>query len=159
MPGLDRESFRRACAQFATGITVVTSMGIDGQPHGLTANSFTSVSLEPPMCLFCIDRRASVHEHFDASAAIAIHVLAEDQVELCVAFSQRPTNRFEGLKWQPGENGAPVLEGALAVFLGEVRQKVDAGTHTIFIAEVKRAACRSGAPLLYFNSAYRKLAE
>lgn len=157
MAPLDTEHFRRACAKYATGITVVTAMGADGEPQGLTANSFTSVSLEPPLCLFCVDRRSSVHEHFDVAEAIAIHVLAAEQVNLSIIFSQRPTNRFEGLKWTRGENGAPVLEGSLAVFEAAVRQRVEAGTHTILIVEVRRAAMREGAPLVYFESGYRTL--
>lgn len=153
----DYESFRRSCAAFATGITVTTVFGADGSPQGLTANSFTSVSWDPPIVLICVDKRASVYEHFAAATAYAIHVLDEDQQELSVRFATAGADRFAGLRWAAGQTGAPVIAGCLAVLECEIERTVDAGDHTLFLGAVKQTACRDGRPLLYFGSSYRRL--
>src|SRR5271157_4807342 len=92
------EEFRRACARYATGVTVTTVEGRDGTPEGLTVNSFTSVSLEPPLVLVCIDKSASAHPHFMAARGFAINVLAEDQIDLSQHFATSAGDRFEGLR-------------------------------------------------------------
>jgi flavin reductase (DIM6/NTAB) family NADH-FMN oxidoreductase RutF len=153
----DYDSFRRACAAFATGITVTTVTGTDGAPQGLTANSFTSVSWDPPLVLICVDKRASVYEHFASASAYAIHILAEDQRELSVRFASSAADRFAGLAWAPGETGAPLLEDCLAIIECDVERAIDAGDHTLFIGAVRKTACREGRPLVYFNSSYRQL--
>ena len=154
----DYESYRRACASFATGITVTTLIGKDGSPQGLTANSFSSISWDPPLVMVCVDVRASVHEHFLECKAFAINILADDQREESALFSTPGVDRFSGTEWEPGELGVPVLRGALGVLECTMHQAVPAGDHTIFLGEVKRAASREGRPLLYFNSSYRDLA-
>lgn len=153
----DYESFRRSCAAFATGITVTTVRGADGSPQGLTANSFTSVSWDPPLVLVCVDKRASVYEHFASAAAYAIHVLSEEQRELSVRFASPGVDRFAGLAWEPGEFDTPVIGGCLAVLECEIVSSVEAGDHTMFLGAVRKTACREGRPLVYFNSGYRSL--
>jgi flavin reductase (DIM6/NTAB) family NADH-FMN oxidoreductase RutF len=155
--GLDKSQFCRTCAKFPTGVTIVTVLDREGGPHGLTASSFTSVSLEPPLILVCVDHRANVLEHFRRSESLAINVLDEKQQELSVRFARRGEKRFDGIEWYPGQNGVPLIPGAIAHFECGIQRTVDAGDHTIFIAEVLGVSCREGRPLIYYGSGYRKL--
>ena len=154
---LDQDIFRKTCGRFATGIAVATVTAQDGTPFGLTVNSFTSVSAVPPLVLICIDYRSTVLTHFRSSAWYGVNVLADHQQDLSVRFSQRIPDRFEGLAWSQGASGVPVIEGCLASLECSVVQTVEAGDHAIFIAEVIRAQCREGKPLVYFGSEYRRL--
>lgn len=154
---LDKSQFCGTCAKFPTGVTIVTALDREGGPHGLTASSFTSVSLEPPLVLVCVDHRAKVLEHFRRSEHLAINVLDETQQELSIRFARRGENRFDGVAWDPGRNGVPLIPGAIAHFECAIERMVDAGDHTIFIAEVLAVSSREGRPLVYYGSAYRKL--
>ncbi|MDX2153233.1 MAG: flavin reductase family protein [Bryobacteraceae bacterium] len=154
---LDPRSFRRACARFATGIAVAGVLAPDGSPHGLTVNSFTSVSCDPPIVLICIDHRCSLISFFRQSRYFGVSVLEETQLELSVKFSGRSDNRFEGVDWRAGRSGVPLLEAALSVFECRVEQQVDVGDHTVFFGEVTDVSLGEGKPLLYFDSAYRHL--
>lgn len=150
----DPAQFRRACARFATGITVSTALAADGTPHGFTANSFTSVSMEPPLVLICVDHRANVLRHFEQAAHFGVNILAEDQEALSVRFAERGLDRFNGIDWHPGATGVPLLGGALARFECATRQSIPAGDHLIILGEVLHAEWENGAPLLYYASAY-----
>ena len=150
----DPAQFRRACARFATGITVSTALAADGTPHGFTANSFTSVSMEPPLVLICVDHRANVLRHFEQASHFGVNILAEDQEALSVRFAERGLDRFQGIDWRPGETGVPLLTGALARFECATRQSIPAGDHLIILGEVLHAEWENGAPLLYYASAY-----
>jgi len=156
--------FRRACGAFATGIAVATTMGRDGKPHGLTVNSFTSVSLHPPLVLVCIAHKAATHGSFSTASSFAINILNTEQEPLSARFASSHPNRFDGVEWSVGEGGAPVLAGALAVLECETREKIEAGDHTMFLGEVRHAACPDGtadqassAPLVYYRGKYAKL--
>ena len=151
------EEFRRACARYATGITVATALSPDGKPEGLTVNSFTSVSMEPPLILVCIAKTATVYASFLAAKAFIINILREDQIDLSQHFAASKDDRFEGLAWREGVHGAPVLDGVLAVLECARHGSFDAGDHTVFIGLVEHAESHEGVPLLYFASAYRKL--
>ena len=155
---MDRESFREACARYATGITIATVIGTDGSAQGLTANSFSSVSWNPPLVLVCVDHRASVHEHFYASDSFAINILAEDQREISNRFASSGEDRFEGVKWSEGVLGVPLIDEALAHLECRTTHRHLAGDHTIFVGEVTRATAREGRPLVYFHRDYRKIA-
>jgi len=157
-PDLDSTLFRSACGKFSTGITVVTIIGEDGQPYGMTANSFTSVSLDPPLVLICIDRKAAILPRLESARFIGINVLAEDQTAISAQFARRGVNRFEAAGWFAGQTGVPLLEGLLAYFECALSQVIDGGDHRIFLAEVRHLKCFEGRPLLYFASAYRVLA-
>lgn len=150
----DPAQFRRACARFATGITVSTALAADGTPHGFTANSFTSVSMEPPLVLICVDNRANVLRHFAHAEHFGVNILAEDQEAISVRFAERGLDRFEGIDWHPGSTGVPLLGGALARFECVTRQTINAGDHMIILGEVLHAEWQDGAPLLYYASAY-----
>ena len=155
---VDPGAFRRACARFATGITVSTVAGPDGAPYGITANSFTSVSCAPPLVLICIDHRATGLHWFRSAAVFGINVLGETQRDHSVRFSQRQSNRFEGIDWHMSDAGIPLLDGVLAQLECQTRQTIDAGDHTILVGEVLRARYWEGEPLVYYSSEYRRLA-
>lgn len=154
---LDSIVFRRTCAKFATGVAVATVLDGDGNPHGMTVNSFTSVSLNPPMVLFCVDHSATLLGTFRGATHYGLSVLADSQQSLSNRFAQRGQDRFDGVEWQRGLHGVPLIPGALAHLTCAVRQVIEAGDHSILLAEVVDAALFDGHPLLYFDSAYRRV--
>jgi flavin reductase (DIM6/NTAB) family NADH-FMN oxidoreductase RutF len=154
----DPRSFRRCCAKFATGITVAAVLDQGGSPHGLTVNSFTSVSCEPPLVLICIDYSCNVLPILRTATHYGISILAEEQQHLSTRFAIKGRDRFDGVEWTPGITGVPLLPGALAQLECEVKNVVEAGDHAVFIAEVLHIETREGKPLLYFNSSYGALA-
>lgn len=159
---VDRGLFRRVCGRFATGVTVVTTTRPDGLPHGLTVNSFSSVSLEPPLVLVSIDSRNSVLQDLLNGSPFAINILASSGREVSQRFSAPLDARFEGISWVRGVTGAPLLPDTLGHFECILQKAVVAGDHTVLIAEVKQlrlteAVSSQGEPLVYFDSAYRLL--
>lgn len=154
---MDASSFRRACAQFATGIVVATAIGPDGQPHGMTVNSFTSVSLSPPLVLICVDKGTPLRGLFEHCGHYGLSMLAQHQRELSQRFAARGQNRFQGVPWTPGVTGVPLLPDALAHFECAIRNVVDAGDHVILLGEALQVSSPGGDPLLYFGSGYREL--
>ena len=150
--------FRRTCGRFATGVAIATLRAADGSPHGITVNSFTSVSLRPPLVLVCIDHQAASREHFQTQEYFAINVLRTTQRDLSVRFAEWPEGRFEGVPWSPGSGGAPVLADVLAVFECRKYQLLTAGDHDLVLGEVLRCSESPGEPLLYFGGAYRQFA-
>jgi len=154
---LNPEEFRRACSRFATGVTVTTVEGTEGAPQGLTVNSFTSVSLDPPLVLVCIDKAADTHLHLRAAKGFAINILAEEQIDLSRHFATFSGDRFDGISWQPGLHGAPILGEVVASLECASHSHFDAGDHTIFVGQVERVTIHAGPPLVYFAGAYRKL--
>jgi flavin reductase (DIM6/NTAB) family NADH-FMN oxidoreductase RutF len=149
--------FRKACSRFATGIAVVTALDGAGRPHGLTVNSFSSVSLEPPLILVSIDLRNPLLGHFPVGGIFGVNILAEGQEELSRRFSSEATRRFAGVTWQESALGAPLLEGVLAQFECAVVHRIEAGDHAVLLGEVRGANISEGEPLVYFGSAYRRL--
>jgi flavin reductase (DIM6/NTAB) family NADH-FMN oxidoreductase RutF len=158
LTGIDADTYRQTCAQFATGVAVATVRAADGTPHGLTVSSFTAVSINPPLILICIDCASQALDHFRRGPYFAVNVLAVSQRDLSVTFAEKPEGRFDGIAWEPGQTGAPLLEGALSTIECRVERVLDAGDHAVIIGEVVRAECRAGQPLLYFNRMYRELA-
>jgi len=149
--------FRRVCSQFATGVAIATVADESNVPHGLTINSFTSVSLEPPLVLICIDYRSAILQRFRRATHYGINILTAMQRDLSNRFATKPDDRFDGLQWQPGVTGVPLIDGALATFECQTRQVIESGDHAIFLAEVVAAGTGTGEPLLYFDSGYRLL--
>jgi flavin reductase (DIM6/NTAB) family NADH-FMN oxidoreductase RutF len=154
---VDPGMFRAACAKFSTGITIVTVMSPDGVPRGMTANSFTSVSLDPPMILICVDRKAAILPHLEAADHFGVNILNENQQDLSTQFARPGINRFETLQWASGELGVPLLPDVLATFECAVQQIVEAGDHRIFLATVCFINSQEGRPLVYFSSKYQTL--
>ena len=157
LPPIEQQLFRRVCGKYATGITVVTILDANAVPQGMTANSFTSVSLDPPLVLVCSDRRTAFLNHFEVGARYAINVLEEEQQEMSSCFARASRDRFQGIEWTPGVNGAPILKGVLASLECSVSQMVEAGDHLVIIGQVMHATWREGQPLVYFNSSYQSL--
>jgi flavin reductase (DIM6/NTAB) family NADH-FMN oxidoreductase RutF len=155
--GVGPHVFLRTCAQYATGVAITTVLDPAGAPHGMTVNSFTSVSLEPPLVLICIDRKARILERFLKSEFFGINILREDQQALSQRFAQEHEDRFGPVEWYPGETGMPLIPGALATLECSVFQRLESGDHTILIGEVVSAIRYEGRPLLYFSSSYRSL--
>jgi flavin reductase (DIM6/NTAB) family NADH-FMN oxidoreductase RutF len=154
---VDPTLYRQTCARFATGITVVTVIDEHGHPHGMTVNSFSSVSLDPPLVLVSIDLRNAILGHFLSSRFFAINILAEHQEHLSRRFSSASENRFSHVDWHAGASGVPLLEGVLAHLECSVSQTFEAGDHTVLVGEVRYAGYKDGRPLVYFGSSYQNL--
>jgi flavin reductase (DIM6/NTAB) family NADH-FMN oxidoreductase RutF len=146
--------FRDALAQFATGVTVVTTCAPGGGYVGLTVNSFSSVSLVPPLILWSLDRRAGSLAVFRDAARFAVNVLAHDQRALARRFASPAGNRFAGVPLRLGAHDMPLLEGCVAWFECTLHAQHEAGDHVIFIGEVVHCAHGSGMPLLFHAGRY-----
>lgn len=149
-----KRALRNAFGAFPTGVTVVTTRQEDGTPRGFTANSFTSVSLDPPMLLICIGKTAHSCEVFTNAGHFTVNVLSEDQKEVSGLFASRQSDKFEQAKWYNGEENMPLITGAIASFVCVQKQVVDAGDHIILIGEVKHYHTNEGAPLGYHGGSY-----
>lgn len=152
--GIDTRAFRRALGNFATGVTVVTAADATGRKVGVTANSFNSVSLDPPLILWSIDKRSTSHAVFEATSHFAVNVLAADQIDLSNNFARPKEDRFAEVEYQVGEGGAPVLADCSARFECEKYQQVDGGDHWIMIGKVVAFDDCGRSPLLYHQGAY-----
>lgn len=150
----DTRAFRRALGNFATGVTVVTAATASGRKVGVTANSFNSVSLDPPLVLWSIDKRSSSHEVFEEASHFAVNVLAADQIDLSNNFARPKDDRFAGIEYDPGEGGSPVFADCSARFHCEKFQQVDGGDHWIMIGKVVAFDDFGRSPLLYHQGAY-----
>ncbi|MBN0975821.1 flavin reductase [Pseudomonas hygromyciniae] len=150
----DTRAFRRALGNFATGVTVVTAADANGRKVGVTANSFNSVSLDPPLILWSIDKRSTSHEVFETASHFAVNVLAADQIDLSNNFARPKEDRFAEVEYQAGEGGAPILADCSARFECEKFQQVDGGDHWIMIGKVVAFDDCGRSPLLYHQGAY-----
>lgn len=159
-PEFDSAEFRSVMGLFATGVTVVTGVGPDGAPIGMAANSFTSVSLHPPLVLVCMARSSSTWPAIRASGAYCVNVLAEDGEELSRRFGARGAERFAGSAWTPGPTGSPVLDGAIAWADCRIEAEHDAGDHSIVVGlVVALGRGPDGRPLLFWRGRYGRLGE
>jgi flavin reductase (DIM6/NTAB) family NADH-FMN oxidoreductase RutF len=154
-PSFSSQEFRAALGMFGTGVTIVTARSADGQLVGLTANSFNSVSLAPPLVLWSLARAAASMAIFSAGSHYAINILAADQKPLAERFALKGADRWSGVSWDMGAGGAPLLHGAAATFECFNRSRYEEGDHVIFVGEVERCAHRAGAtPLLFHGGRY-----
>ncbi|QCO55472.1 cag pathogenicity island protein Cag11 [Pseudorhodobacter turbinis] len=150
----EKRSLRNAFGAFPTGVTVVTTRQPDGTPRGFTANSFTSVSLDPPMLLICIAKNAYSCETFMAADHFAVNILSEDQKNVSGLFASRQPDKFENADWYAGHADMPVISGSLASLVCSQEKSVDAGDHIILIGRVEDYATNVGAPLGYHGGSY-----
>ena len=151
----DPKEFRRALGMFATGVTIVTARTQEGQLVGLTANSFNSVSLAPPLVLWSLSRAAASLPAFRAGSHYAINVLGADQQALALRFASKGVDRFADVDFVDGAGGAPILAGSAASFECFNRSRYEEGDHVIFVGEVERCTRREGAsPLLYHGGKF-----
>ena len=154
-PSFSSQEFRAALGMFATGVTIVTARTADGQPIGLTANSFNSVSLDPPLVLWSLSQAAASLPAFRAGSHYAINVLAAGQRDLAERFAFKGGDRWSGVGFAAGIGGAPLLEGAAATFECFNRSRYEEGDHVIFVGEVERCSWRPGvAPLIFHGGRY-----
>jgi flavin reductase (DIM6/NTAB) family NADH-FMN oxidoreductase RutF len=151
------EDFRRACGRFATGVTVATVLDAGGTPHGLTVSSFTSVSLDPPLVLICLGHAVTMIESFRAASHFGLNVLSAQQRNLSDRFARKGYDRFNGLPWERGATGVPLLPGVLAQIECATHQRFPSGDHDIFVGKMVAAKVVEGDPLLYYASAYRAI--
>jgi flavin reductase (DIM6/NTAB) family NADH-FMN oxidoreductase RutF len=150
----DGRDLRRAFGNFATGVTVVTTHDAEGKPCGFTANSFTSVSIDPPLLLVSIAKTAFGCDVFTASQGFAVNILARSQRELSNRFAAAGTDKFANLDWQAAQNGSPIIDGVVAWFDCSHHEQVDAGDHIVLIGRVQRYAYNTDTPLGFCRGAY-----
>jgi flavin reductase (DIM6/NTAB) family NADH-FMN oxidoreductase RutF len=155
---VSKDEFRSALGRFASGVTVVTTKTKDDKPMGITVSAFASVSLEPPLILVCIDKRAAVHDILEEGHHFAVNVLAEDQEVLSRRFASKDLDRFAGTGYSEGVAGDPILNDAIASIECRVAHSYPGGDHTIVVGEVERIAVTDGKPLAYFRGGYVQLA-
>ena len=156
---VSKDDFRGGMARFATGVTIVTTLDHQGNLHGMTANSFTSVSLTPPLALVCVDFRTHTHNFIKALGAFGVNILSQEQEDIGGYFARKPQDR-QGTPFQHSlsEMGLPVIEGSMAYFGCRVVDAHVHGDHTIYIGSVDEMALGSKAnPLLYYESRFTKL--
>jgi flavin reductase (DIM6/NTAB) family NADH-FMN oxidoreductase RutF len=153
---LSAHEFRNACARFATGVCVLTTCSREG-PHGLTVNSFSSLSLDPPLVMVAVSLASAQLSGFESSDCFAVNVLTEEQRSISTRFAQRDEGRFTGFRWTPGLSGAPVFDGVLAVIECQTVNRFDAGDHRVLVGEAIAASVHEGRPLLYYSSGYTGL--
>lgn len=154
---IEEVSLREAASYFGTGVAVITATGPQG-PAGMAVQSFASLSLDPPYVTFSPSLTSTSWPRISAAGRLAVNVLACDQRDVSQRFATSGGDKFTGVGWQPGGNGAPVLDGVLACFEADIENELPGGDHTIVIARVTRArSLRDADPLLYFRRAYRRL--
>lgn len=155
----DTRALRNALGRFATGIAIVTAIDPDGKPIGLTVNSFSAVSLDPALVLWCLDNGSSSLDAFRRASHHAINILSASQKDLSNRFATWPVDRFAGLDWQPGVGGAPVFPDCCATFEVANETAHAGGDHTIFIGRVEKfTETPALAPLLFHAGKYALLA-
>ena len=152
--GFDPLAFRQALGAFVTGVTIVTTCDASGQPAGLTANSFNSVSLDPPMVLWSLALDSSSLDVFRHASFWAVHVLAAGQETLSAQFARREGDKFAGVATTPGPDGIPLLEGYSARFVCRAAFEYEGGDHAIFLGRVEAFRRTGLAPLVYHQGRY-----
>ena len=159
---LSASDFRKAMGCFATGVTVIT-VDQEGEVHGMTANAFTAVSLDPLLVLVCVDHRARTHAHLHARKRFGVNVLCSEQQSISEYYARSAETHQHpetaGARFDRTAHGTPVLQGGLAYFECRLHSSQPAGDHTIFVAEVEEVVVRDGEPLLYFRSRYREIGQ
>lgn len=153
---VDALRFRHVMGHFPTGVGVITT-ALDGEPYGMTANSITSVSLDPVMILVCFHREARTAAAVKRSGHFAVNLLREDQEDLSRHFSEPGEDRFEGVEIEYTDTGTPLLPGCVGYLLCRVAQVVEAGDHDVVLAQVEDCRAHGGNPLVFFLGGYRRL--
>jgi flavin reductase (DIM6/NTAB) family NADH-FMN oxidoreductase RutF len=154
----DTRAFRNALGRFTTGVTIVTARLSEGTPLGVTMNSFSSVSMDPPLVLFSVGHSLQSLEGLRDAEGFAIHVLDFEHHDLAMLFGRSTEAKWTGIDFARGFGGAPLLEGALALFECKPYARYPGGDHDIFVVEVVRQTVRrDGEPLVFFRGALRSL--
>jgi flavin reductase (DIM6/NTAB) family NADH-FMN oxidoreductase RutF len=158
-PEIDPLALRGAFGTFVTGVTVVTTRDADGAPRGMTANSFTSVSLDPPLLLVCVGRQASSFAAFSGCMSFAVNILHEQQTSLSAVFASKKTDKFEGVSFDTVNTGAPILANCLSWFDCTTHQRIEAGDHIILIGRIQAFGTSPAAPLGFCRGRYAEIKE
>ena len=154
---IDQDAFRAVLGRFASGVTVITALDEAGEDQGMTVSAFCSLSLEPPLVLFCVDRAASMYESFEKATSFIVNILSESQEPLARRFSGPDPNRFDGIGYSRGVSGVAILDDVLG-YLECKRVAVNpGGDHSIYVGEVEVAQSKEGRPLLYYRGGYAQL--
>lgn len=154
---IDPDTFRAILGRFAAGVTVVTMRDEAGRDHGMTVSAFASVSLAPPLVLACIDRSAELHALLGEGRVFGVSILAASQEALSRRFSDALPDRFDGIGFRRGTNGAVLLDDALATLECTTVAVHPAGDHSIVVGQVEEGTVRHATPLLYYRSGYAQL--
>ena len=154
---MTRDEFRKLCRHWATGVSIVTSLDVDGKECGLTVNSVASLSLDPPLMLICLDNEAGTLHALKARGAFAINLLASDQRKLSERFALKNIDKFDAFKLTRGALDMPVLDGCLVTFECEVEAIYPGGDHQIIVGHVKHTALGkpTAKPLMFINGKYQ----
>ncbi|MFC4735739.1 flavin reductase family protein [Bacillus daqingensis] len=155
----DQTTFRSIMGNYPTGVTVVTATTAEKEPIGLTVNSFTSVSMDPMLISWAIDKNVSTHDEFVHQKGFAVHTLAADQGDVCMLFATKGTDRFSQINWETSSRDLPVIAGYSGLLECSVFQTIDAGDHTILIGKVEEAADSGKKPLLYHQRTFGAIPE
>lgn len=154
---IEPQELRRVMGHFATGVTVITTKDAEGNPQGLTANAFMSLSLNPPLVIISVDKGATCYSCFELQNGFTVNFLSEDQEEISRRFATKGADKFAGLQWHAGSNGAAMIDGALGYVECNITQCHDGGDHTIVVGEVVNVAADGDRPLLFFKGKYQRL--
>lgn len=154
-----QDGFKKALGNYPTGVTVVTTFDEANNPIGLTVNSFASVSLDPLLILWSIDKKSGSYPAFIEAEKFAVNILADDQADICTLFASKVEDRFSQCKWEESERNLPVLSGSLAQLECKTAKQIDAGDHIIFIGEVIHIHNEDKNPLLYHRRNFGPIPE
>ena len=155
---LDTKLLRNAFGSFATGVTVITTRGRDDRDYGLTANSFASVSLDPPLLLWCLGNETDCYEAFELAHHFAVHILAADQKTISNTFASKGADKFSGLEVSRGPDDIPLLQNFAARFICKTAYKYEGGDHIIHVGEVLDFSVVDTEPLVFHKGSYANLA-
>lgn len=144
------DELRAALRSFPTGVTVVTACD-EGLPYGLTVSAFTSVSLDPPMVLFCVNANSHTHDHLLRAEHVGISILSGEQDDVATVFATPGADKFGSVAWHEGKGGTPLITGATVVLQGRVVQRDSVGSHTVFIVAVDSVEGEGADPLVYYQ--------
>ena len=151
--------FRAALSRFPSGITVVTSRGLDGTLFGITVSAFCSVSLDPPLILACIEKTTASHMAIQNSRSFGVNILAVVDEELSERFAVPAPNKFDGISYRLGVGGVPLLDDALVALECRLENAYEGGDHTIFVGLVEKVSIKDGKPLVYFHGNYHDILD
>jgi flavin reductase (DIM6/NTAB) family NADH-FMN oxidoreductase RutF len=154
---MDPQELRRVMGHFATGVTVITTVDKAGTPNGLTANAFMSLSLDPPLILISVDKGATCYACFELQNGFTVNFLSEGQEEISRRFATKGADKFAGLQWRAGSNGAAIIDGVLGYVECKIAQCHDGGDHTIVVGEIVNVDAIGERPLLFFKGKYQRL--
>ena len=156
---ISSEDFRNTLSRFASGVTVVTTKDVAGNFFGMTVSAFSSVSLDPPLVLICIENTAGSIDALNASKMFVVNVLSREQAELSERFASPAADKFAETEHELNIDGVPVIANCIANITCTVVETYEGGDHTIFIARVEKADVNEGDPLIYFRSDYYTAAD